>query len=416
MKAKHLAWAFPALFSLSITSEASAANWPILQGTEEGREEVAIEPFGFLQPSFEAVFADEVNGLTSAGLSPFNGRVAVFNTLGPNDSTSTFRIARARLGVRGTIPKTDRSVNYMVTIDAGQNALVDGDGAVLVDASATYSTPWTRIRVGQFKLPLLDETTEAFHVTTDIIRFSNVADRLFFERPVVDGVFTGNAYAFRDVGVEVFDAIPMGSSELGYAAYVTNGHMGSVDIGDGFDVGGWLQWAILLDDRRTHPERDELAIYGFAMTGNRDLGSETVRRTRVGGGIQVRKDKLRVRTEGAFGRGAIPQGSSPPFRGQPVGVLDGDAMGATLLAAYRLTSWFEVDASGHALFLAPGEGGAERDLYEAVLGLQFFASPKAKIAVNGVLPVSIAPEGSDDVNLILDSAAPRVVVQATLAF
>lgn len=416
MKAGRLVRVWLALVSTLVASDALAANWPMIQGTEEGRPETAFQPFGFIQPTYEAVFADPVEGLEGAALQEFNGRVAAFNTVGRGDSTSSFRLTRVRVAARGTLPDTDRKLNYFVMLAAGQNALVGDEGVVLVDASMTYNTPWFRLRAGQFKLPTLDETNEAVPLTGDIIKFSNVAERLLFERPLQNGEFSGRAYAYRDLGVMAFDAHKVGEVELGYAAWVSNGAMSQVDVGDGVDVGAWAQAAWLLDNRQNHIERDELALYGFGMTGDRDDGLEVVQRTRAGGGIQLRKKALRLRTEGVFARGAVPAGATPPFAGEPVGVLDGDAWGATALASYRVVDALELNTSFHYLNLAPGEGPAERNLYEAVFGTQLLVSPKARLMLNAILPWGDAPEGSADATRILDTFAPRVVVQGTLAF
>ncbi len=400
----------------TFASEASAANWVMLQGTEEGREETVFQPFGFIQPSYEIVFADPVEGLTGEVLEPYNGRPAVFNVVGANDATSTFRLTRVRVAARGTIPQTDRRLNYFVMLAAGQNALVGDNGVVLVDASLTYNAPWFRLRLGQFKLPLLDETTEAVPLTGDIINFSNTVLRLLFERPLVNGQFVGQAYAYRDMGAMIFDAHKVGELELSYAGYVTNGQMSQVDMNDGVDVGGWAQAAWLLDDKQFAGEREELAAYGFGMSGMRNDGVTEVRRTRAGGGIQFRKSKLRLRTEGVWARGAIPAGATPAFQGEPVTVLDGDAWGATALGSYRILPWFEVNAAFHTLRLAPGEGATSRDFFEAVGGAQFIVSPRARLMVNGIYAWAEAPEGNENVLRILETTAPRLVMQATVAF
>lgn len=408
-------WAAVLLVSFG-SSNAVAANWPMLQGTEEGRAETALQPFGFIQPSYEVVFADPVSGLESPDYSPYNGDVAAFNTLGPGDETATFRLSRARVGLRGTIPETERRVNYLMTIGAGQNALVGDAGAVLVDASATLNTPWFRVRAGQFKLPLVDEATESVLMTLDTVKFSNVVETLLFERPYSNGAFSGQAYGFRDLGVMVFDAHLVDKLELSYAFWITNGQMNHVDVNDGVDVGVWTQVSWLLDEQRFKPERDEISFYAFGLTGDRYDDTTTAKaRTRAGMGIQLRKDSVRLRTEAVYGHGAIPAGNSPPFRGQPVVAFDGDAGGVTALVGYRMLKWLELDASFHHLRLF-ADSGSDSLRSEAVLGIQAFASPKAKLTLNGILPWRSVEDASADLNRILDSAAPRIVVQATIAY
>ncbi|MEZ4458557.1 MAG: hypothetical protein R3E66_02290 [bacterium] len=415
MTAKRWVPVWLALASL-VPNPAFAATWTMLQGTEEGRPETAFQPFGFIQPSYEQVFAEPVEGLASEALQPYNGRVAVFNTVGPEDSEVSFRVTRARLAARGTIPETDGAVNYFIMLAAGQNALVGDNGVALTDASITYNAPWFRLRAGQFKIPMIDESLEAVPISGDAIKFSNVTERLLFERPLVGGQFTGQAYGFRDLGVMAFDSHKVGDFELSYATWLTNGGAGAVNVGDGLDVGVWSQGAWLLDDRRFHPERDELALYAFATTGERNDTVETRQRTRLGGGIQYRQHGVRLRVEGVFAHGVIPGGATPPFRGEPVGLLDGDAWGITFLSGYRIVSWFEVNAGANQLRTAVGRGADARVFNEVVLGAQLFASAKAKLMLNGIVPWIQADEAGPDAKRILDTAAPRVVVQGTIAF
>ncbi len=78
---------------------------------------------------------------------------------------------RVRLGLRGSVPDTDQAINYFAAVELGQNAATS-DGPALMDASVTFNSPWgPRLRAGQFKLAMMDETLEAVHVSADLIDF-----------------------------------------------------------------------------------------------------------------------------------------------------------------------------------------------------------------------------------------------------
>jgi hypothetical protein len=389
----------------------------MIQGTEEGHEERHLAWYGFVQPLYEAILADEVTGLSGA-LEPYEGRPIAVNTLGGGDAQSTFSIRRARLGVRGLAPGAEELVNYHFSVEAGINGLTLGDGVRIADASVTLSSPWgPRLRFGQFKLPTADEAIEAVHVSADLVNYSPVVARLLSERPVTDGIVAGPAYGFRDIGVELFNAPTIGDVEIGYAAFVSNGRMGGFDFDPYVDVGGKLQLSWLLDDRQHHPERDELSLAVWGLTGKRRLEPGRVKdRHRAGTSLQFRLAPVRLRIEGLWGEGVIPGGPSPPFRGNAVGLLDDPvAYGGTLLSGVRPVSWLEGDLGLNYLRVAPG-GAAERVSWEAVMGLQFFASGSAKLAVDFALRRIEAPHAATEVQRLLDTVGPRVSVQATVRF
>ena len=80
-----------------MTSTAQAANWLALQGTEPAGSTDRARIWGFIQPQYSYT----ENTKLKAG--PFAGQEAVFNQIAPaRDSSNSFQLRRARIGVRGT--------------------------------------------------------------------------------------------------------------------------------------------------------------------------------------------------------------------------------------------------------------------------------------------------------------------------
>ncbi len=96
-----------ALLATSFTAgNLYAANWLMLQGTEDPSAAPRAKVWGFIQPEFQST-----NG-TELAAGPWKGQDAAFNMIGPDlDSNNTFQIRRARLGVRGTGFGLDSGVN-----------------------------------------------------------------------------------------------------------------------------------------------------------------------------------------------------------------------------------------------------------------------------------------------------------------
>ncbi|MCA9599307.1 MAG: hypothetical protein KC776_38630 [Myxococcales bacterium] len=417
---KLLHWALALIAVLLLGAPAKAADWLLLLGTESGAPDEPLRPLVFVQPLAQAVlFPDRVSGLTSAKLAPYNGQHAGFNVLSGDDAQSSFSLRRVRLGLKGSVPDTEQAINYFVAAELGDNASTT-DGPILIDASATFNSPWgPRLRAGQFKLAMMDETLEAVHVTADLIDFSVVAARLLQERRVENGQQVGAAYAFRDTGLMLFDTIGFGPMRLSYAATLTNGAPRTLDGDDDKDVGARLQLAWLPKPKQEYkPERDEAALFGWALSGRREVTpGQRERRLRAGGGAQLRTGPLRVRVEGVYAKGVLPTGASPPFAGQPVAVsATGDAWGVTALIGTRITPKLETDVALHRLDQEPDGGPTRRIFWESVFGAQWFFNPRAKVAVNLALRKIEAPDAGADARRIVGTIAPKAGVQATVRY
>jgi len=162
------------------SGNSQAANWLMLQGTEDPGSAPRAKVWGFIQPEYQYTKGTELQS------GPWKGQDAVFNLIGPDlDSSSTFQLRRARIGVRGTGFGLDSGVNYFILAEMGNNAITQfgGGGAVkLTDASVTLNyIPHARIRVGQFKYPGAEEGLQAIHVF-NYVNYTNITKQQLLER------------------------------------------------------------------------------------------------------------------------------------------------------------------------------------------------------------------------------------------
>lgn len=213
-----------------------AANWLLLQGTENLKKTKPARLWGFIQPEFQ-----QTKG-TILGADPFKGQKAAFNQIRPDlKSKSSFNIIRARIGIRGTPLKEDPKINYFLLAEFGHNGLTNKDGgsARLTDASVTFNhVKGARLRVGQFKLPGSEEGYQAIHAF-NYVNFSNFVGQQLLER-FFDGngsgssanLFNGPVGAFRDTGIQVFETIKIAAWEHSYAVMYGTGNGG----GDNHDL------------------------------------------------------------------------------------------------------------------------------------------------------------------------------------
>ena len=146
---------------LLLLAASLAADWLTLQGSEFGRDDTPIHAFGFVQPQLDIFVGGE----------RVNGERPIFNTIG--GTPTSVRVHRARIGVRGSIPKTEQRVSYYLLAEAGEVSLTRGAPVVLSDASLTLSAPGARLRLGQFKLPVMEEIVQGVAVSLEFIHFSN---------------------------------------------------------------------------------------------------------------------------------------------------------------------------------------------------------------------------------------------------
>lgn len=440
---------------LTPVSAVHAANWLMLQGTEPPQAAPTAQVWGFIQPQYTAT-----DGTTLPAGTPFAGQAAVFNTIAPDQKTNEqFQILRARLGVRGQNFPLNAKVNYFFLAEFGHNGITSSGGgsAKITDASVTLSyIPGARIRIGQFKYPGAEEGLQAIHVF-DYINFTNVTDQLLLERffdrdgsPACTVGLGGTADtcankpngpvgAFRDVGVQVFDAFEVGSWEHSYAVMIGNGNgIARGDNDDNKDT--YLYWSSEWVFGGEGPRREGLKLFAWSQDGKRTLvtgGTGTQSngtrgefdRRRSGAGVTFRKDRFRFAAEYVKANGMIFDGTDggavpgtlntagtayATFNIAPVDEADGYYVDL----GYRVLSNLELDVRYDVLDRRTETASAEREFTTTTLGLQYFFDKKTRLTVNYEIRKAEAPNlpSSDPANLVLDSMDNRLSLQLTAIF
>ena len=411
---------------LSMASQAQAANWLMLQGTEPAGSSQRVDIWGFVQAKWEKDYSDPyVNGAGQELYIPPK-------LLGPDlDSQEGFQVNRARLGARGTGFPLDDKVNYFLLAEFGNNGITyaDGGSGRLTDASITLNyIPHARIRVGLFKYPGAEEGLQAIHVF-DYINFTEVTNQLMLERfpnqhytananpvtlPVDDSngglnQFDDPVGAFRDVGVQVFDAFRTGRWEHSYAAMIGNGNgLNYSNSDDEYDT--YLYWSSELVFGGQGPRREGLKLFVWNQDGKRLLDQtddgtwnpKKYDRERRGLGAKYLRNGLRLAGEYMQGKGMIFVGPDKPTFDQngysaadpeAANGADGEAYGYYLDAGWRIpSSKWDVDLrydEYHRLSDDPGPatGANAGRSFESVwktwtLGVQYHFNLKTRATLN----------------------------------
>ena len=305
----------------AIASSAQAANWLMLQGTEPAGAGKRAHVWGFIQAQYQNDTSDA--NATGGYVPP--------KLVGPNlDDQSGFVVNRARIGVRGTPLPLDSNVNYFILTEFGSNGITYGpDGQHLTDASITLNhIKGARVRVGLFKYPGAEEGLQAIHVF-DYINFTEVTNQLLLERfprsndsnqpatPTPDAdmnQYSRSVGAFRDVGIQVFDAFRANDWEHSYALMYGNGNgLNYGDNDDNKDV--YLYWSSERVFGGKGPRREGLKLFAWYQDGTRTNAYDKTQeqdRTRSGLGVKYLKKPFRVTAEYMQGEGMIFMGQHRP--------------------------------------------------------------------------------------------------------
>lgn len=436
-----------AAIALGASQAAQAANWLELQGNEApGAKAVTI--WGFVQPQYVHNEGGAVTGLKGPA-APYNGQTAVFNLVAPdNDHSDQFQVFRARLGARGVLSAIDDRINYFVLGEVGNNGLTLEHNPVLTDASVTFNyIPGARIRAGLFKTPTGEEALEAVQVM-DYINFSNVTDNLLNERfvepytvtpprtaaPLSSALrsaqLTGATSGFRDVGVQVYDWFQRDKWEYTYAVMVSNGNgINFNDTNSKLDLTAHLQAAYIFGGKG--PRREDATVYVWHQEGTRTFGTQDYNRVRDGVGVRYLKQPFRVSGEYMQGKGMIFNGPNPPFNDlgsglQPVTTVgpEGKAHGWYLDGGWHITPKWEVDARYDEFNRMTNSAPDERKFTTWTAGLQYFFTPKLRVALNYewrdlkvVNPSAITPAANQtNAEAVAASMGNRVSTQLTWVF
>ena len=436
-----------------------AANWLMLQGTEDPGAAARANVWGFIQAKYEKDFSD---ANAAGGFVPPK-------LLGPElDAQDGFNINRARIGVRGTGFPIDSRINYFVLLEMGNNGITHGGGAFakLTDASVTLNhIPGARVRAGLFKTPGSEEALQAIHVF-DYINFTEATNGLLLERfpnkgftgctgtiapcaaatgnvgPYTEAQLQGGAGlnrfdspvgAFRDVGVQVFDAFDVGNDwEVSYAAMIGNGNGIEFSNSDG----EYDKYLYLSGEKKfggKGPKAEGLKFFAWGQWGERLLDitangadAKSYDRDRAGLGVKYMKKPFRVTAEYITADGMIWSGPDKPNFYFTV-PAHGNGADAKASGWYVEGGWyipktkFELDARFDTMTRL--EDRANQHTFDKwTLGVQYHFNPKTRITLNyeirdfecdsGVVPCTAAAGP----NANLKGVDDKVGVQLTAIF
>ncbi|MDX2425243.1 MAG: porin [Cycloclasticus sp.] len=435
-----------AALALSFSSAAFSANWLLLQGTEKPGSTNPANLWGFIQAQYQEDFSDA--SAANQYIPP--------KLIGPMlDDQSEFNINRARIGLRGVATAIDDKINYFLLAEFGRNGITypnNSDFVSLTDASLTFNhIKGARIRAGLFKTPGAEEGLQAIHVF-DYVNFTTVTNQLLLERhpnkrytanigaQTLSGKefygFEESVGAFRDVGVQVFDAFKVGEGwELSYAAMYGNGNgLNFNDNDDNKDIHLYLSAEKIFGGKG--PKRDGFKVFAWSQDGERtaDLSNdfthnpEEYDRERRGLGIKYLNKPWRATAEYMEGDGMIYLGVHNPSFGQgpgqgkpnaPVGVgAKGEAEGYYVELGYRIPKTkIELDLRYDNYVRMKGDM-FETEFDKITVGAQYFFTKTIRVAVNYEKSDAEATKfaGGAGPNAQLDGVDDRIAIQVTAIF
>ena len=389
---------------------ALGADWLTIAGSELGRPDEALHPFGFVQPQFDAIVGGE----------EVQGEALIFNTVN-GQGPSAFQIRRARLAARGSVPHTHQRVSYYLMTESGSVSLTRGAVVAFSDMYVTLSAPGARFRLGQGKLPVMEEIVQGVASSLEFIHFSKTLTGLLLENRVVNGAYSGPSFGFRDVGVQVFEGFQQGHWGGSYALMVSNGSgIHAVDTDAAKDVSGRVELAYVTEGERTSGKREEVKLGGWWLEGTRPVDGERVRRMRRGAFLHVEQGVAWSLVEWAQGQGMLESGRAPPFPGGEVLIApEGTGWGAVASAGVRVeVGDATVGLKGRydVLHRRTDLPEAERVFRTGTLGLEVDPHPLVRLQANYELRRLDAPAGDQAAVAIAEAMGDRVTAQVTARF
>ena len=425
----------------ALTGSAQGANWLMLQGTEPAGTAARAKVWGFLQMRYDKDSSDPNAA----------GQYVPPKLLGPDlDSQSGFNVNRARIGARGTGFPLDSKVNYFLMAELGNNGITANRGAFakMVDASVTLNyVPGARVRAGLFKYPGAEEGLQAIHVF-DYLDFTEAANGLLLERfpnakytanlppqtkaqlqsgGSLNG-FTSPVNAFRDVGVQVFDAFDVGGDwELSYAAMLGNGNGVEFKNTDG-EYDKYLYLSAEKKYGGKGPWAEGMKFFAWGQWGSRQLDNtndgvdnlKTYDRNRAGLGMRYLKKPYRFTAEYINADGMIFVGpDKPSFQFASTNGANAKGSGWYMEGGWYIpkTRW-ELDLRYDTVTKLKGATD-EHQFDKWTLGVQYHFNRKTRLTVNYEMrdfQCTASTTPCTNVNKNLSGVGNKLGVQLTAIF
>lgn len=423
---------------LAVTPTVSYAdNWFIQDGVEPpGAEKVKV--FGLLQPTYQSDFSHRASGLVGSEAAN-NGKYPLYSTLAPSyKSTSSFYLFRVRLGVRGAL---DPDINYEAVAEMGVNALTTQPSGSynteLAEGSITLNKiPGARLRLGIFKTPGLEE---GLRTAIDYVNFTNLTSQFINYQPAratsstpdANGGYSATTAsgvrAFRDTGIQVFDAFRVGSWEHSYAAMVGNGStLNALDENNGKAFYGRIQTSYLFDSTANGftKNRNDATLFLWGHTGTQNFNDMDYRAHREGAGLAVVRSPYNFTAEYVRGAGMVLL--TPLFPGGAMNVFPGSenkSDGWYLDGGYYLNKTIKLGVRYDVLNQLKNVSVLSREFKTLTLGAMYYFDKTARIAFNYEIrdlrfPSSSPSSGAlyTNQNSVKEAIGNRFAVQATVAF
>jgi len=450
---------------LMTCSSVHAANWLALQGYQP--EFVAPKgvkvPYrskkpkvwGFIQANYKKDFGT---------VAYKNGKITTpFSLLNPDlKGQEGFSVFRARLALRG-MADNDNLVNYFFMTDFANNGINNLVGhrnvaTYFSDASVTLKhVPGAKLRVGMFKTPGSEEGLAAVFVAP-YIEFTSMTNQQLLERQITNvgtaqtGAAAGGAQtvhytstsienpiaAFRDVGAQVFDTLPITSKwDISYAYMYGNGAGISFNSANtNVTHYGYLALEKTFDHKGHGYYTNSLKLYAWGQSGKRRLLSDhdnnsatnvveiNTDRIRYGTGFSYHKSGLRIEAEYMVAEGMIFTGAKDTeldplkenWQFQYAVGKENKADGGYINLQYEVLKK-KVEIFGRYDFLnrLTNDVKGERDFKTLTLGASYRFRGPTRIDLNYLIREAKAP-GNTNAQKVLDNMGNRLALQVTAAF
>ena len=274
-----------------------SADHILLDGTQIGQGSYRLKITGFIQPRATLHLAEPLDQLTASNYSIYNGQYALPNL--SDDHSWGFNIARARVMMRGSLPHSMQKVNYLLAVEMGRSIYTRGETLVVTDIASTFSyIPGVRLRIGQFKLPTMEEIVQPVESHQEFITFSNTLETLLGESPIKNGEYQGAHYNFRDRGLQAFDTFALGSSfAISYAGMVAMGHRPNPNASHHPDLIARASLSWITKGKLKDIKRKDVNVGAWYMQGKRMFEDEEIKRIRQGAFLKVEQGAFWVLAE-----------------------------------------------------------------------------------------------------------------------
>jgi hypothetical protein len=280
------------LLGVSAHDKLWAADHLLRDATQLGESNYRLKISGFIQPQVTWHLAERLQNLQSKTYAQYNGQY-----IQPNQAQGHswgFKIARARLMMRGSLPKSAQKVNYMLGLELGQSIYTRGQNIAITEISTTLSyIPGIRLRIGHFKLPTMEEIVQPIASHHEFIEFSQTLHTLLGESPIANGDYQGAHYNFRDQGIQAFNSFKLGSAfAISYATMVSMAHRPNPNASTSPDLTLRASLSWVRKGKVSALNRKDITIGAWYMQGKRLIKEVEVDRKREGAFLKIEQDSF----------------------------------------------------------------------------------------------------------------------------